>query len=166
MRGYHSAEAKNGARSILQRSRERVASGNTSMPIRDRGINHRNPAASMLNQGTEKRVYNRESRPSGFNGRNSDHGRPPVIDRRMNRTPGETGFHGRTPRTFSRQDSMNRQNGMNFQRPSAGESRSFSPHPQGGGQRYGSSFMDSKGFSGSLQGGNYGSRLGRGGPRF
>ena len=163
-RGFNSTEARNGARSIYERSRERVALGNTTTPIKDRGLNNRNPAYSRSSQGTERQVYKMESKPSGFNGRNSNYGRPPVVDRRMSRTPNETGFHGMNERTFSRPDSMNRQNGMNFQRPSTGETRSFSQPgrgsqrsfsspPQGGGQHFGSPPIGNRGFSGSPQGG-------------
>lgn len=176
-RGFNSTEARNGARTIYERSRERVALGNTTTPIKDRGLNNRNPAYPRSGQGTERQVYNRESKPSGFNGRNSNYGRPPVIDRRINRTPGETGFYGMNERTFSRPDSMNRQNGMNFQRPSTGETRSFSPPArgsersfspplQGGGQHFGSSPMGGRGFSGTHQGGDRGSGFGQGNPRF
>ena len=178
-RGFSSTEARNGARSIFDRSRERVALGNTStsMPITDRRINNRNPAYSRSSRGTEKQVYNRESKPSGFNGRDGNYGRPPVIDRSVSRSPGETGSHGVSGRTFSRPNSMNRQNGMNVQRPSAGEARSFSPPsrgsersfsppPQGGSQHFNSSPMGSRGFSGSHQGGDRGSGFGYGGPRF
>jgi hypothetical protein len=176
-RGFNSTEARNGARSIYERSRERVALGNTTTPIKDRGLNNKNPAYSRSGRGTERQVYNRESKPSGFNGRNGDYGRPPVIDRRINRTPGETGFHDTKERTFSRPDSMNRQNGMNFQRPSTGETRSFSQPgrgsqrsfsspPQGGGQHFSSPPIGSRGFSGSHQGGDRGSGFGQGNPRF
>jgi hypothetical protein len=99
----------------------------------------------------------------------------------MNRTPGQNGFHSRDDRTFSRPGSMNRQNGMNLQRPSPGEIRSFSPpshgpsrgierslspSPQGGGQHFGSSHTGSRGFSESRQGGDRGSSFGRGGSHF
>jgi hypothetical protein len=177
VRGLNSTEAKNGAQSIFQRSRDRVAPGNTSTPATTRGLRNRNPSDLRSGRSTERQVYNRESRLSGFNGRNGDYGRPPVVDRRMSRTLGETGSHGMSNRTFSRPDTMNRQSGMNFQRPSSSESRSFSPpsrggersfssHPQGGGQHNSLSPMGSRGLSGSPQGGNHGSSFGHGGPRF
>jgi hypothetical protein len=179
VRGLNSTEAKNGAQSIFQRSRDRVALGNTSTSTTTRGPRNRTPSDLRSGRSTERQVYNRENRLSGFNGRNGDYGRPPVMDRRMSRTPGETGFQGRgmSNRTFSRSDSMNRQSGMNFQRPSSSETRSFSPlsrggersfssHPQDGGQHYSSPPVGSRGFSGSPQGGNSGSSFGHGGPRF
>jgi hypothetical protein len=177
VRGLNSTEAKNGAQSIFQRSRDRVAPGNTSTPATTRGLRNRNPSDLRSGRSTERQVYNRESRLSGFNGRNGDYGRPPVMDRRMSRTPGETGSHGMSNRTFSRPDTMNRQSGMNFQRPSSSEPRSFSPpsrggersfssHPQGGGQHDSLSPMGSRGLSESPQGGNHGSSFGHGGPRF
>ncbi len=168
VRGLNSTEARNGAQSIFQRSRDRVASVNTSTPTTTRGF-----------PSTERQVYNRENRLSGFNGRNGDYGRPPVMDRRMSKSPDETGFQGRgmSNRAFSQPNSMNRQSGMNFQRPSSNETRSFSPlsrgaqgsfssPPQGGGQRYGSSSAGGGGFSGSRQGGDRGSPFSSGGPRF
>jgi Domain of unknown function (DUF4124) len=176
-RGFNTTEARNGARSIYERSRERVAMGNTTTSARDKGLNNRNIASLRSSQGTQRQVYNRESNPSGFNGRNGGSGRPPVVDRRMSRTPNGTGFQGFSERTFSRPNSMNRQYGMNFQRPPSGETRSFSPPawgsersfsppPQSGGQHFNSSPLGSRGFSGSRQGGNHGSGFGQGGPRF
>ena len=164
MKGFNSAEAQNGARSISERSRQRVGLGDITTPTADRGLKNRNPVYSRSGRSTDRQVYNGGSKPSGFNGANGDYGRPPVIDRRINRTPGETGFHGMNSRTFSRPDSINRQYGMNFQRPPAGQTqsfsppargseRSFSPPPQAGGKYFGSSSMGSRGFSGSHQGG-------------
>jgi hypothetical protein len=169
-RGFNSTEARNGARSIYERSRERVAMDNTtsSERTRDRGLNNRNPASLRSGQGIERQVYNRESNPSGFNGRNGNYAKPPVVDRRMSRNPNETGSNRMNDRTFNRSSSVNRQYGMNFQRPPSGETRSFnqpsqgsqrsfSSPPQGGGQYFNSPPMGSRGFSGSYQGGNRGS---------
>jgi hypothetical protein len=94
----------------------------------------------------------------------------------MSRPTGETGSHGMNDRAFNRPDSMNRQKGIEFQRPSAGETRSFSPPargsersfsspPEGGSKHYGSSPMGSGGFSRSPQVGGHGSSFGYGGPR-
>jgi hypothetical protein len=176
-RGFNSTEARNGARSIFERNRDRVASGNSSILTAGRGLNDRNPASSSSGRGTERQVYNRGSKSSGFNGRNGNYSRPPVIDRRMSRTPGETGFHSRNDRTFSRPGSMNREKEVTFERPSAGQTRSlsspsrgversFTRSPQGGSQHFGSSHMGSRGFSGSHQGGGHSSSFGRGGPHF
>jgi hypothetical protein len=170
-KGFNSTEAKSGARSILERSRERAGSKGASMPRTDRGRDNRSPGYSRSRPGTEKQVYNMQSTPPGFNNRNGNNGRPPVNDRRIDRTPGQTG------RMFSRPESMNRQNGSNVQRPSTGRTqsfhspsqgsgRSFSPAPQGGGQHFSSS-PGGGGFSGSHQGGGSGSGFSRGGgPRF
>jgi hypothetical protein len=167
-RGFNSTEARNGARSIYERSRERVAMGNTTPPVKDRGLNNRNPAYGRSGQGTERQVYNREGNSSGFNNRNSNYAKPPVVDRRMSRNPNETGSNRMNDRTFNRSSSVNRQYGMNFQRPPSGETRSFnqpsrgsersfSQPPQGGGQRFNSPPTGNRGFSGSYQGGNRGS---------
>jgi hypothetical protein len=153
-RGLNSTEARNGARSIFERSRDRVALSRPSMPTTGRALNDRNSAYSRSGRGTERQVHNRGSKSLGFNGRNGDQGKPPTIDRRMNR-----------------------QNGLNFQRPSAGETRPFSPpsrgierslspSPQGGDQHFGSSHMGSRGFPESHQGADHGNSFGRGGPRF
>ena len=141
--GFNSTEARRGARSIFERSRDRVALNRPPMPITSRGLNDRNSAYSRSDRSTERQVYSRGSRPSGFNGRNGDQRKSPAIER-----------------------GMNRQNGMNFQRPSMGETRSFSPPPRGGGQHFGSSGVGSRGFSASHQGGNHGSGFGGGGSRF
>jgi hypothetical protein len=176
-RGFNSTEARNGARSIYERSRERVASGNTSPPIRDKGFSNINPPNSRSGRGTGRQVYNREGNPSRFNGRNGNYRRPPVLDRRINRTPNETGFQGMKERTFSQPHSMNRQNGINFQRPFAGETRPFSPPrggsqrsfgspSRGGGQHFSSPPTGNRGFSGTYPRGDRGGSFGLGGPRF
>lgn len=185
-RGFNSTGARNGAQSILKRSRERVSSGSPSMPITGRGTNNRTPGYANSGSGNEKQVYNKRDRSSGSNGRNSIYTRPPAVDRRASTIPGQTFSPGTSNRTLSRPESMNRQYGMNSQRPFAGETRSFSPpshgterfsipqssqrsfspSPQGGGQHYGSSSAGSRGFSGSHQGGGSGGGFGRGGPRF
>ncbi len=167
-KGFSSTEARNAARSIFERSRERTGSKNASTPMA--GRDNRNPAYSRSRSGNERQVYNRQSNPPGFNNRSGNNGRPPVSDRRIDRTPGQTG------RPFGRPESMNRQNGINAQRPytgqtpsfhspSQGSGRSFSPAPQGGGQHFNSS-PGNGGFSGSHQGGGGGSGFGRGGARF
>lgn len=177
MRGFDSTEARKGARSIFERSRGRVGSGSTSVPMSGREPNDTNPAYSRPGRGNGKQVYNKESRPSGFSGRNGNDRRPPAVDRRMSRIPGETGSQGMRDRNFGRPESTSRQNGMNIQRPFAGETRSFSPHsqgsqrsfspsPQAGGRHSGSSSMGGKDFSGSRQGWGGGSGFGHGAARF
>jgi hypothetical protein len=167
-RGFNSTEARNGARSIFERSHERVATGNTTSSARDRGLNNRNPAYLRSGQGTGRQAYNRERNLSGFSSRNGNYDKPLVVDRKMNRTPNGTRSQGFSDRTFSRPNSMNRQYGMNFQRPPSGETRSFgqpgwgsqrsfSSPPLGGGKYLNSSPMGKSGFSGSYQGGNRGS---------
>jgi hypothetical protein len=167
-RGFNSTEAKNGARSIFERSRERVAWGNTTNSVKNKGLNNRNPAYSRSGNVTERQVYNRGSNPSSFNSRNGNYDKPPVVDRRMSRNPNETDSNSMNDRTFNRSSSVNRQNGMSFQRPPSSETRSFSQPlpgserpfsspPQSGGQRFTSPPTGSGGFSGSYQGGNRGS---------
>jgi hypothetical protein len=178
-RGFNSTEARNGARSIFERSHGRLSSGNTSMPIPSRGPNHTNPAYSRLGRGDGgKQVYNKESRPSDFGGRNGYDRRPPVMNPGMSRIPGERNSQAFKDRNLGRRpESMSRQNGVNIQRPFAGENRSFSPHsqgsqrsfrpsPQAGARHSGSSSMGEKRFSGSEQGRGGGSGFGHGAPRF
>ena len=178
MRGFNSTEARNGARSIFERSHGRLGSGNTSIAVPGRGSNHTNPAYSRRGRGDGKQVYNKESRPSGFSGRNGSERRPPANDRRMTRISGEPGSRGMRDRNYGRRpESTSRQNGMNIQRPFAGETRSFRPHsqgsqrspspsPQAGARHSGSSSMGGRGFSGSHQGQGGGSGFGQGGARF
>jgi hypothetical protein len=173
VRGFNSSEARNGARSIFERSRERSGSGNPLTPMTGTGLNGRNSASLRSGRRNERQVYSRESRSPGFNSQKSGGSRPPVIDRGTNRIPGETGSRGTSNRTFSQPNSMSRQNGTNFQRPFAGETRSFSsslrgsersfsPSSQGGNQHFNSP-MGSRGFSGSLQKDNRGGSFGQGG---
>ncbi len=179
MRGFNSAESRNGVRSILEHSHGRLGSDNTSMPVPGRGSNHTNPAYSRPGRGDGGRqAYNKESKPSGFIGRYGDDRRAPANDYRTNRIQGETGSRGMRDRNFGRRpESTGRQNGMNIQRPFVGEPRSFAPHSQGsqrslgtslqtGARHSGSSSMGTKGFSGSEQGRGGGSGFGHGGPRF
>jgi hypothetical protein len=98
----------------------------------------------------------------------------------MNKTPAENGSRGMSDRVYNRPDSMNRQSGMSGQRPSAGETRSFSPPSrgtersfsppsQGGGQHFNSSPrspMSGRGFLSPHQGGQSWGGFGHGGPRF
>jgi len=153
-RGFNSSEAKNSAWSIFERSRDRMALNRPSLPITGRGANAKNSAYSRPGRGTEGRVYSRGSQPSILNGQNGYQAKPPAVDRRVNR-----------------------QYGMNFRRPSAGDTRSFgptsrdtgrsfSPFTLGGSQHPGSSRMRSGGSSGSHQGGNHSGGSGRGSSRY
>jgi hypothetical protein len=228
-RGFNSMEARNGARSIFERSREPGSSGHASIPRMDRGLNSRNPdtsksiprhgherqpiynreerplrfnhrdgalqrppvtnqrinknpgetnnrnpdtSKSISRSGTERQpFYNREGRPLGFNGRNVDQGRPPVIDHRMKKIPGETGPRGMRDRIFRQPNNMSRRNEARLQRPSAGETRSFSlpsrgnersfsPPLQGRDKHLSSSPMSRRGFFKPHQEVNRGNRLG------
>jgi hypothetical protein len=183
-KGFSSTEARSAARSIVERSRERTGSKIPSVQIP--GRDNKNPTYSRSRSGNERQVYNRRSNPPGLNNRNGNNGRAPVNDRRTSRAPAETGIHG-YGRPFSRAQTMNRQNGINVQRPPTGQSHSFHPPssqgsgrsfslPQGGGQRFNSSpggagFSGSHqgsggGFSGFHQGGGGGGGFGHGGARF
>ncbi len=178
VKGFDSTAARNGARSILERSRGRLGSGNTSMPIPGRGHNNTSPAYSMPGRGDGRQVYNKEGRPSGFSGRNGNDRRPPANDRRMARFPGEIGSQGMRDRNYGRRpEGTSRQSGMNIQRPFAGETRSFrpysqgsqrssSPSPQAGARHSGSSSMGWIGSFGAHQGRGGASDFGRGGARF
>ncbi len=172
-RGFYSTEARNGARSIFERSREWAGSGHASIPKMDRGLNSRNPdtSKSISRHGTERQsFYNREGRPLRFNGRNGEQRRPPVIDHRMKKIPGETGPYGMRDRTFRQPNNINRQNETSLNRPSAGEirlfslpsrgnERSFSPPPQGRDKHLSSSPMSKRGFSKPHQEVSRGNRL-------
>ncbi len=178
-RGFNATEVRSGARSIVERSRGRLNSGNMSMSTLGRGPNQTNPAYSRPGRSDGRRqVYNKEGGISGFSGRNGNDRRPPAANLGIRRIPGETGSQGMRDRNFGRRpESMSRQNGMNPQRPFAGETRSFSsrsqgsqrsfgPSPQAGGRQSGSSSMGTKGFTGSQQGRGEGSSFGHGAPRF
>jgi Domain of unknown function (DUF4124) len=180
-RGFNSPEARNGARSIYERGHGRPGSNNASISVPGRGPNDSRPAYSRPGRfDGQKQVYNREGRPSGFSSRSGNERRPPAVDRRMSRTPGETGSQRMRDGNFGRRpESMGRQNGMSVQRPSGGGTRSFSPHaqgsqrsfgssPQAGGRHSGSSSRGAQGFGGSQQGQGRGSGsgFGQGGPRF
>ncbi len=180
MRGFNSVEASNGARSIFERSHGRLGSGNASMSVTGRGPAPRGPAPSGPGRVDGRRqVYNKEGSPSGFSGRSAHERRPPAMDRRMSRAPGQPGSQGMRDRNFGRRpEGMNRQNRMNIQRPSIGETRSFSrphaqggqrsfsPSPQAGARHSGSSSRGVQGFSGSQPGRGGGGGSGPGGPRF
>jgi hypothetical protein len=182
MRGFNSAEARNGARSIFERSHGRSGSGNASVSVPGRGPNPTRPAYSRSGRVDGRmQVYNKEGR-SAFTGRSGYERRLPATDRGMSRTPGETGSQGMRDGNFGRRpESMSRQSGMNIQRPSVGPSgggtRSFSSSSQGGQRSYGSSpqagarhsgssSSGTQGFSGSQHGRGGGSGSGYGGPRF
>jgi hypothetical protein len=150
------------------------------MSVPGRGPNQAKPGYSRPGRvDGRKQVYSREGRSSGFSGRSGNERRPPAMDRRVSRTPGETGSQGMGNTNFGRrQESMSRQNGTSIQRPSVGGTRSFSrphsqgsqksfsPSPQAGARYSGSSSRGAQGFSGSQQGRGGGSGFGQGGPRF
>jgi hypothetical protein len=174
-RGFNSTEARHGAQSILERSRERVSSRTTSMPITGRGTYNRTPAYVNSGRNNEKQVYNKRDMSSGFNDKNNIYTRPPSIDRRMNRIPSQSS-PGMSNRTLSRPESTNRQYGVNSKRPFVGETqssnsssrwseRSFSPSPQSGNQPFNSP-TGSRGLSGSPQRSNHGGRFGQSGGQY
>ena len=177
MKGFNATEARNGARSIFERSQGRLGTGNTSMATPGREPKNTGSAYSMPGRGDGGRQVNRnESRPSGFGSQNGNVRRPPAVNRGMSRTPGEFGSLGMN-RNFGRPEGMGRQNAMNIQTPFAGETRSLSPHsqgnqrsvspsPQAGARHSGSSSIGTKGFNGSHQGRGGGSGSGHGGRGF
>jgi Domain of unknown function (DUF4124) len=141
VRGFNSTEARNGARSIFDRSHGRLGSGNTSLAAPGRGPNPQNPSYSRPGRVDGRmQVYNKEGRLTGFTGRSGHEVRPSAMDHKMSRSPGGTGSQGMGDRNFSRRpESMSRQNGMSVQRPSVGGTRSFSPRAQGSQRSFGSS---------------------------
>ena len=135
-RGFNSTEARNGARSILERSRDRLALSHPSMPITAKrtSIIEILPTRGLAAVLKSKFITGKAD-SSGFNGRNGDQGKPPAIEPQDEQNAWSNWLPRMGDRTFSRPDSMNRQNGMNLQRPSPGETRSFSPPSHGRLQR-------------------------------
>jgi hypothetical protein len=183
MRGFNSAEARNGARSIFERSHGRLGSSNTSVSVPGRGPNPTRPAYSRSGRVDGRmQVYNKEGRSSALTGRSGYERRLPAMDRGVSRTPGGTGSQGVRDRNFGRRpEGMIRQSGMSVQRPSVGPSvggtrsfnsssqggqRSYGSSPQAGARPSGSSSRGAQGFSGSQQGRAGGGGSGHGGPRF
>jgi hypothetical protein len=76
--GYGSAEARSGASSIFERSRERARSGGSAMARPDRRTNDRSSSA-----------------PPTFRGRNAEQPRSPASDRRTSRPPTQGNPGGR-----------------------------------------------------------------------
>jgi len=127
-RGYSSPEARTGASSIFERSRERTRTGGAAMVRPDRGPNDKSPSSRPI------------SNTPALRGRSSDQTRPPTSERRMSRPPAESSLGGsgapRSPRdmsgrTYTPPPNIDRRSGMNSPRPSSGEIRSFSPPAQG-----------------------------------
>lgn len=170
--GFSSTEARNGARSIFERSRERSGSNITSNPMTGRFRDNRNLASQRAGFGNERQTYNRQSNPSGIS-RNGTNSGPTMNGQRMSRSPAGTGLQTPNTRMFTRPESMNRQNGAHAQRPSAGQAPSFRPPSQGGARSFNvapqargnhlDSLPNSRGFSGSHQGGGSSSGFGQGG---
>jgi hypothetical protein len=127
-RGYSSPEARTGASSIFERSRDRTRTGGAAVVRPDRGPNDKGPSSRPI------------SNTPALRGRSSDQTRPPTSERRMSRPPGESNLGGsgapRSPRdmpgrTYAPPPNIDRRSGMNSPRPSSGEVRSFSPPAQG-----------------------------------
>jgi hypothetical protein len=149
-RRFDSAEAKNGASSIFDRSRERTRPGNLGRTRVERGSTDRNPISPRSGGSAEKRTSNNsEGKPSISNSRTGNQARPPTIDRRISRVPAEPPSRDMTGRTFNRPDSTYRRNEMKDHRPPASEMRSFSP-PTSGRERSFTPPMQSQGRSFSL----------------
>jgi hypothetical protein len=146
-RRFDSAEAKNGASSIFERSRERTRPGNLAKTRVEKRPLERNPISPRSRGSAEKQTSNNsEGKPSISNSRTGNQARPPTIDRRISRVPAETPSRDMTGRTFNRPDSTYRQNEMNDHRPPASEMRSFSP-PNSGRERSFTPPMQSQGRS-------------------
>ncbi len=156
-KGFGSTADRSAARSIFERSRQRAGSNNASSPMA--GRDSRSPAYRQSRQNNQNQVYNRQSNSQGFNNRGFS-GRS--NDPRIGRTPGQTGT--RNYGAFGRQESMNRQNGINTQRPFAGQSQSLRPpSSQGSGRSFSQPQAGSQHFNSSPRGGGFsGSHLGGG----
>lgn len=149
--GFHSSEARNGARAILERSRERTGSNLAPRQMVNNGRNIRNPYHSGPDVSNQKQFYQSRRNRTDFNFR-THNGRASVNNPRMDR-----------------------QYRMNFQRPATGNQsfngalrgtgRSFGSSTHGG-QHTGSPGMGSRGSSGSHQGGGRSGGSGRGHSRF
>jgi hypothetical protein len=139
-RGYSSAEARTGASSIFERSRERARSGSSATVRPGRGPNGGSSPSRSGNKSERQTINKMEGNTPTFRGRSGDRTRPPAIDRRMSRPPSESNLdgssgprvsRGMTGRTFTPPGNIERRSGMSFQRPSQGEVRSSSPPAQG-----------------------------------
>jgi hypothetical protein len=211
-------EARNEARAIFERGRERGNSGHASMPPMHRSRNHeysddsksiphhvnerqpynreerfshrdggpqrppvtnqrinKNPgySKSIPRSRTDKQaMYNREERPLRFNHRDDGPQRPTITNQRINKNPGPIGSYGKSDRVFRQPDNLSRQSVTNLQRPSTGQTRSFSlpsrgnersfsPLPRGEGKQFRSSPKSYRGFLKSQQGVGLNRRFGR-----
>jgi hypothetical protein len=96
--GFHSGDARRGAASIVERSRERTSGPGNGMTVR--------PPTPM--------------------GRGEGSVRQPIPDRSMERDQSGTGGRGSSGRAFSQQGNIAPRNEMNFQRPSMPVERSSS----------------------------------------
>lgn len=104
--GFHSGDARRGAASIVERSRERTSGPGNGMTVR--------PPTPM--------------------GRGEGSVRQPIPDRSMERDQSGTGGRGSSSRAFSEQRNIAPRNEMNFQNPSMPAER-FSSGPGRGGER-------------------------------
>jgi len=131
-RGFDSAEAKNGASSIFDRSRERTRPGTLDRERADKKPMERNPIYQRSRGSAERQTPNStERKPSISNSRTGNQASPPTFDRRTSGVPPETRSSDMTGRAFNRPDSTYRRNEMNDHRPPAREMRSFSPPTSG-----------------------------------
>jgi hypothetical protein len=148
--GFDSAEARNGASSIFDRSRERTRPGNLGRTRVERGPTDRNPISPRSGGSAEKQTSNNNERKLSIsNSRTGNQARPPTIDHRISRVPAEIPSRDMTGRTFNRPDSTDRRNEMKDHRPPASEVRPFSP-PTSGRERSFTPPMQSQGRSFSL----------------
>jgi len=137
-RGFPSNEARSGATSIFDRSRERSRPGHPVLTRPQAGLADRNRISPSSTVRAKKPISNgrREGKTATFDSQNGNQARLPIIPRGMRRSPAETGPRDVSERRLSRQRSVESR-GMtaaggsaeriqrSFRAPSNGSRRSF-----------------------------------------
>ena len=164
-RGFNSQEARAGAASILERSRERAPAAGNVITNRGNAISNPNrPAIRSLGAAQEHAGVQRGSDVSSFQGRNRERMINNGDRRRMERGPSEVGRNAQdsgfvgAPRNFGNRGQRNVERsysseGRSFRAPASGGGDSFRSNRGGGGVSLGRGDF-SRGGGNSFRGGS------------
>ena len=151
-RGFNSTDAKRGASSIFERSRERaVGSGKGMNVTTDKGVGERNNVSPKSGGGSgEQSLRDRSNFASTPTSRGEGSVRQSTPGGTVSRDQTGTVSRGSNERTFSQPGNIERRTEINSQRPFMGEGRSFGTPSRGSERSFSAPSMGSRGSSGDM----------------
>ena len=151
-RGFNSTDAKRGASSIFERSRERaVGSGKGMNVTTDKGVGERNNVSPKSGGGSgEQSLRDRSNFASTPTSRGEGSVRQSTPGGTVSRDQTGTVSRGSNERTFSQPGNIERRTERNSQRPFMGEGRSFGAPSRGSERSFSTPSIGSRGSSGDM----------------